>query len=408
MPSEVQKLDVLIASPGDANAGRDAIERALREWNNTRGDSQNLFLRARRWEIAAVPISGHGDAQSVINSQLVDDSDIVIAIFYHRLGSATPRSVSGTVEEIDRSISKGKPVHLYFAQKRMPHDADLDQVKALRSFKELMQQRGLVGSFKTETDLEKQINRAIEHDVARFKHQLSVEPPSEDSLAVTPSTSTPGTGGELGPDEVGGKGSRPVRRMSNARTVAAALTAALFLTAIAMFIVFLGSMDKGPITGSPSNLGTSGGSQPSDHFQYLIDLDWFNEPRDAKIEAGLALAAGKRYPNSFTQSLCPHSGIRVYLGNPKYSKLKSTIFVVTPLTRNVQARVYFQRPGSSDQDILLDSISLSNKPVMINEALPSGEISNLYLTGSSPQGCLTKIAWADPEVYSGPSVSPSS
>jgi hypothetical protein len=99
VPGEFRKLDVLIASPGDAMPGRDAVEKSLHNWNSHRGDVEGIILRPRRWETDTVPISGRRDTQSVINGQLVDKADIVIGIFYHRLGTLTPRAVSGTAEE---------------------------------------------------------------------------------------------------------------------------------------------------------------------------------------------------------------------------------------------------------------------------------------------------------------------
>lgn len=113
MAAEVRKLDVLIASPGDVARERDAVERALHDWNNHRADAEGVVLRPRRYEIAAVPILGRGDPQTVINGQLVDQADIVIGIFYSRLGTPTQRAASGTAEEINRSVNAGKPVHLF-------------------------------------------------------------------------------------------------------------------------------------------------------------------------------------------------------------------------------------------------------------------------------------------------------
>ena len=60
-------------------AGRDAVETALHDWNDHRGDREGVVLRLRRWETGSVPTMGRGGPQSVINSQLVDKSDIVIA-----------------------------------------------------------------------------------------------------------------------------------------------------------------------------------------------------------------------------------------------------------------------------------------------------------------------------------------
>lgn len=167
MASEVRKLDVLIASPGDAASSRDAIEKALHGWNDHRSVAEGIMLRPRRWETGSVPILGQGDAQSIINSQLVDESDIVFAVFNHRLGSPTGRAVSGTVEEIDRCVSHGKPVHLYFAEASLPYDADLDQFKALRDFRAEMQQRGLVATFNSDAELAQAVRDAIEYDIAR-------------------------------------------------------------------------------------------------------------------------------------------------------------------------------------------------------------------------------------------------
>jgi hypothetical protein len=168
MALEVRKIDVLIASPGDAVQGRDVIEKALHDWNGHRGDAEGIILRPRRWETDAVPIIGEGDAQSVINSQLVDTSEIVFAVFYHRLGSPTDRAVSGTAEEIARSVANGKRVHLYFAEKDIPYDADLEQFSALRKFREQMGKQGLVASFKTRSELKTAVSRAIDLDITEI------------------------------------------------------------------------------------------------------------------------------------------------------------------------------------------------------------------------------------------------
>jgi hypothetical protein len=62
----------------------------------------------------SVPLLG-GHPQRLINAQGVDDSDILFALFAlfgSRLGSPTPDAVSGTVEEIERAVEQGKPIHL--------------------------------------------------------------------------------------------------------------------------------------------------------------------------------------------------------------------------------------------------------------------------------------------------------
>lgn len=168
MPADMRRLDVLIASPGDAKPARNAIEKAMRSWNNHRSDQSGFILRPRRWETGSVPLLGQGDAQSVINTQLVDESDIIIAVFYHRLGSPTARAVSGTAEEIDRSVEAGKPIHLYFAERKLPYTADLAQFEALRDFRRRMQAVGLVATFKSEAELGSAVTNAIEYDISHL------------------------------------------------------------------------------------------------------------------------------------------------------------------------------------------------------------------------------------------------
>lgn len=106
--------------------------------------------------------------QSIINEQGVDGADIVVALFGSRLGSPTREAVSGTVEEIERVVNSGKPVHLYFSTAPLPHDVDTSQLDGLRQFRQEISERGLFGEFDDARQLESQIWAAIEHDLARM------------------------------------------------------------------------------------------------------------------------------------------------------------------------------------------------------------------------------------------------
>lgn len=157
-------LRVLIASPSDVQEARDAVDRALRSWNDANSRSKGVVLMPWRWETSAVPVLG-GHPQKLINLQGVDDSDIVIALFGGRLGAPTPDAVSGTAEEVERATSGGRPVHLYFSSAPLPIDVDIDQLAALREFKKSMQERGLLGEFSNTDQLVHLVWQAIEHDL---------------------------------------------------------------------------------------------------------------------------------------------------------------------------------------------------------------------------------------------------
>jgi len=167
MSFEARVLPVLIASPGDTRDARDVAEAAIQSWNRDRARAQKVVLLPLRWEFDAVPELG-GDAQAIINKQLVDEADIVIVLFHSRLGQPTPRGESGTVEEIERSMERGARVHVFFAEMPLPRDVDPDQLKALREFQTKLQERGLVGSYASHEDLSAKIRTSLEQDVVRF------------------------------------------------------------------------------------------------------------------------------------------------------------------------------------------------------------------------------------------------
>jgi len=167
MSFDAHVLKVLIASPGDTTEERAAVERALHGWNADRSEREQIVLLPRRWETDAVPRLG-ASAQGVINEQLVDRADIVLALFDSRLGMATGAAVSGTAEEIERSHEAGKPVHVWFSEEPIPRGADLDQVKALEHFKQTLSPLGLLGNYASPDDLAFKVRQAIESDLDRL------------------------------------------------------------------------------------------------------------------------------------------------------------------------------------------------------------------------------------------------
>ena len=167
MPYVATVLRVMIASPSDVPEARDAVEKAVHGWNDANARNKGVILQAWRWETSAVPVMG-AHPQKLINAQGVDDSDIVFALFGGRLGSPTLDAISGTIEEVDRALELGKPVHMYFSTAPLPNDVDTTQLDALRAFKKDMQDRGLLGEFNNPEHLNHEVWKAIEHDIPRL------------------------------------------------------------------------------------------------------------------------------------------------------------------------------------------------------------------------------------------------
>jgi hypothetical protein len=167
-----QVLKVLIAMPGDTADEVEAIIGGLHSWNGRRAEAEGVMLLPRHWKADAVPLVDPNGAQNVIDSQLVDSSDIVIAVFDSRLGQATRDAVSGTAYEIERTSAVGKPVHVYFSDEPINRHADPAELARLNEFREEMQAKGLLGVYADPTDLGYQVREAIEHDLT----QIGVEP----------------------------------------------------------------------------------------------------------------------------------------------------------------------------------------------------------------------------------------
>jgi hypothetical protein len=168
MPFDARGLRVLIASPGDVADARDTIERELHEWNSAHSLALNVTLHPLRWEIDGVPLLARGDAQNVLNEQIVDSADIVIGIFHTRLGSPTARAASGTAEELERTSADGKPVHVWFSEQPLPYDVDAEQFQALRTFRAALESTNFVGTFTSGDELRTKLRRALDYDVSRL------------------------------------------------------------------------------------------------------------------------------------------------------------------------------------------------------------------------------------------------
>src|SRR5574341_1775334 len=127
---------VLIASPSDLAEERQAATEAINDWNAQHAVAESVVLLPVKWETHAMPQSGVRP-QLAINHQLVQGCDILVGMFWTRIGAQTGVAESGTVEEIDQFVAAGKPALLYFSSRPIdPNRIDLKQHKKLKGFKD--------------------------------------------------------------------------------------------------------------------------------------------------------------------------------------------------------------------------------------------------------------------------------
>jgi hypothetical protein len=108
-----------------------------------------------------------GVRRTLINDALLKKCDLLVGIFWTRLGTPTGKFDSGTVEEIQTHLAAGKPGMIYFSERPLsPADFDRDQYEGVQRFKEWCRPKGIVHSFhspeefarKFSNDLQFQLN----------------------------------------------------------------------------------------------------------------------------------------------------------------------------------------------------------------------------------------------------------
>jgi hypothetical protein len=86
--------------------------------------------------------------QAIINKQLGQQCDVLVGVFWTRLGTNTGVAESGTVEEIEEFRKNKKPVLLYFSSARLePEKIDHEQYQKLITYKNSLQDQGIVFSY---------------------------------------------------------------------------------------------------------------------------------------------------------------------------------------------------------------------------------------------------------------------
>ncbi|MCG2607144.1 DUF4062 domain-containing protein [Acinetobacter sp. SM34] len=136
-------LNVMIASPSDVAEERQLIRDAIYEWNAIHSKQFGVMLNPVGWENNVAPQMG-SRPQEIINKRILNNSDILLAIFWTRLGTETGEYVSGTVEEIYKHCENNKLTSIYISKKSYPDNIDLEQLQLLRDQTQIWLKEGLL------------------------------------------------------------------------------------------------------------------------------------------------------------------------------------------------------------------------------------------------------------------------
>lgn len=162
MSYDSKVYNVMIASPGDVASERAIIRDVVYEWNAVHSQARSIVLLPVGWETHSSPEMGDS-AQDILNNQVLEKCDLLVGVFWTRIGTPTTEYASGTVEEIERHMQDGKPTMLYFSSQPVVLDTvENEQIEQLKVFKKSCQSRGLYESYDSLTGFKEKFYRQLQ------------------------------------------------------------------------------------------------------------------------------------------------------------------------------------------------------------------------------------------------------
>jgi hypothetical protein len=188
MAYSARVFKVMIASPGDVSRERQLATGVIHSWNDVHSQERKQVLLPVAWETHSSPVMGDRP-QEIINKQILRDCDLLVAMFWTRLGTPTGKAASGTAEEIQEHVEAGKSAMLYFSSEPVALDSvDHEQYSALKQFKEECRKRGLFVPYDSTADFRDKFSKQLMQTVIR---EFPASSDSQLKAAIPPTPDVP-------------------------------------------------------------------------------------------------------------------------------------------------------------------------------------------------------------------------
>lgn len=173
--------NVMIVSPSDISKERKIVMDVLYKWNEINSRFHQIVFSVLGYDVNAHADSGMHPQES-LNHQLLEQADLIIALFWTKLGSPTTEYSSGSVEEISKHMEAKKKAWLYFSNKPIPPDSiNTKQYKKLRKYRKSVEKETFYRFF----DSEKDFRKKLANDLQLFANELiTTKMPSDDSSNI--------------------------------------------------------------------------------------------------------------------------------------------------------------------------------------------------------------------------------
>ncbi|MEP6466923.1 MAG: hypothetical protein ABJB05_11495 [Parafilimonas sp.] len=152
---------IFIASPSDVAKERELIKKEIIQWNDINAQYKNIVLLPLTWE-DNIASGFEKSGQDKINETLLEKAELMIAVFWSKVGTPSKKFISATVEEIEYHLERNKPLMIFFCDRPFPIGLDTKQIELVKEIKEKYQLKGIYKPYSTLEDFSAKISKSIQ------------------------------------------------------------------------------------------------------------------------------------------------------------------------------------------------------------------------------------------------------
>ena len=153
--TKLRQIKLVLCGPGDVAQEMKIAAKVIEDWNRLHGESRGVVIKHQHWSTDTFP-DARETGQGAVNKQIIDKAELLVAIFWSRLGTATAIAASGTVEEIQRGVAEGKFVMIYFSDlESVSAHIDAKQKERLWQFRQSIRKDTSCATFQSRPQFEK-------------------------------------------------------------------------------------------------------------------------------------------------------------------------------------------------------------------------------------------------------------
>lgn len=191
MAYSAKVIEVMIASPSDVSKERQIARQVIADRNTIHAKDRKTIIMPLGWETHSIPDTGDRP-QAIINGQILKAADLLVAMFWTKIGSPTGVAESGTVEEIEEHLKAGKSAMIYFSSAPAhPDTINATQYAAVKQFKKSLQDRGLYQEYEDVADFQAKFSRHLSQKIIAMAAEGGVAEMPANIPVVIPVTARP-------------------------------------------------------------------------------------------------------------------------------------------------------------------------------------------------------------------------